>query len=101
MYPIKMLNSRELCVNRRSLHTHRNNMSYPIYFKEPIRWLRYQAHNKPHLFYSGFIAFMGPVFLFTVTPLRRKFLYADAEPLPLDGYPIPNTPRKHPQGYED
>jgi hypothetical protein len=44
---------------------------------------------------------MGPVFLFAGTPLRRKFLYADAEPLPLDGYPVPNRARSPPQGYED
>ncbi|KAG0688452.1 hypothetical protein C6P40_000970 [Pichia californica] len=79
--------------------------AYPIYFKEPVRvsihWLRYQAHNKPHLFFSGFIAFLGPVFLFAGTPLRRTFLYADATPLPLDGYPVPNRARSSPAGYED
>lgn len=65
------------------------------------QWLRYQAHNKPHLFFSGFIAFLGPVFLFAGTPLRRTFLYADATPLPLDGYPVPNRARSSPAGYED
>lgn len=75
--------------------------TYPVYFKEPVRWLRYHAHNKPHLFFSGFIALMGPVFLFAGTPIRRQFLYADAEPLPLDGYPMPTGPRKTVVGYED
>ncbi|ODV88080.1 hypothetical protein CANARDRAFT_26240 [[Candida] arabinofermentans NRRL YB-2248] len=75
--------------------------SYPIYFKEPVRWLRYHAHNRPHLFYSGFIAFMGPVFIVFVTPLRRQFLYEDAKPLPLDGYPIPKGKRKEIKGFDD
>ena len=66
-----------------------------------LQWLRYQAHNKPHLFLYGFIAFLWPVFLFAGTQLRRTFLYADAEPLPLDGYPVPNRARVPVQGYED
>lgn len=86
---------------KRGLATRATEMSYPIYFKEPIRWVRYQAHNKPHLFFSAFIALMGPAFLFAGTPLRRKFLYEDAAPLPLDGYPIPNRARTPVSGYED
>ncbi|ESX00979.1 putative membrane protein [Ogataea parapolymorpha DL-1] len=76
-------------------------MSYPVYYKEPIRWLRYYAHNRPHLFFAGCIAVMGPAMLVTITPLRRRFLYDDLAPLPLDGYPIPKGPRKKVTGYDD
>ncbi|GMF58816.1 unnamed protein product [[Candida] boidinii] len=65
-------------------------------------WLRYHAHNKPHLFYSCAIAALSPVFVFVVTPLRKSFLYQDAAPLPINGYPLPNRPRdKSLVGYDD
>ncbi|KAG7822075.1 hypothetical protein KL909_000881 [Ogataea angusta] len=47
------------------------------------------------------IAVLGPAMLVTITPLRRKFLYDDLAPLPLDGYPIPKGPRKKVTGYDD
>lgn len=66
-----------------------------------IQWLRWCAHNKPNIFFPCAIAAMGPVFLFVVTPLRRKFIYPDAAPLPMGGYPIPNRPRKPITGFDD
>ncbi|GME79209.1 unnamed protein product [Ambrosiozyma monospora] len=75
-------------------------MVAPLFTKQPIRWCRYHAYTNPNLFYSGVIALMGPVFLFGVTPLRRKYLYEDLKPLPLSGYPIPKE-RKNVTGYAD
>jgi len=44
---------------------------------------------------------MGPVFLFVITPLRKKFIYPNAAPLPMGGYPIPNRAREPISGYDD
>lgn len=73
----------------------------PLYYKQPIRWLRYYSHTKPHLFYAVSLGLMGPAFLFAVTPLRRKYLFEDHVPVPTT-YPIPNTPRnKELTGFDD
>ncbi|CAH2445832.1 Subunit of mitochondrial NADH:ubiquinone oxidoreductase (complex I) [Komagataella phaffii CBS 7435] len=74
---------------------------YPVYYKQPIRWLSYHAHTRPHVFYAIAVAALGPVFMMA-TPLRRKFLYDDHEPLPANGYPLPNRSRdKTLTGYDD
>ncbi|KAI5955237.1 N19M [Candida jiufengensis] len=72
----------------------------PIYFKQPIRWIRYHAHVNPALFLSVSLAAAAPVLLL-LTPLRRKFLYPDHEPIPFV-YPLPTRPRdKDLKGYDD
>ncbi|ODV98230.1 hypothetical protein PACTADRAFT_716 [Pachysolen tannophilus NRRL Y-2460] len=75
---------------------------YPVYYKQPFRWLSYHAHTRPYVFYATAIAALGPVFIFVVTPVRRKFLYEDHVPLPVNGYPIPRRARdKNLKGYDD
>ncbi|GMM36910.1 hypothetical protein DASC09_042350 [Saccharomycopsis crataegensis] len=75
--------------------------SAPVYFKQPIRWMRYYAHNRPHLFFAVMLGAMGPVFLLGVGPLRRKYLYPDHTPLP-QSYPVPKAPRnKDLKGFDD
>lgn len=81
---------------------------YPIYYKQPIRvsvfprfyllieenfklirslkWLRYHAHTRPHLYYSVVLGLAAPALALVLTPLRRKYLYPDHEPIP-SGYP--------------
>ncbi|CCH43328.1 hypothetical protein BN7_2876 [Wickerhamomyces ciferrii] len=59
---------------------------YPNYIKNPIKWLRYHSHWRPHLFYSLIIGLTFPILAIAGTPLRRKYWYSDHVPLP-NGYP--------------
>ncbi|RLV87031.1 hypothetical protein JA9_000892 [Meyerozyma sp. JA9] len=73
---------------------------YPVYHKQPIRWLRYHAHTKPHFFWSVAMGLSAPLLLLA-TPLRRKFLYEDHTPIPVT-YPLPTRPRdKNLSGFDD
>ncbi|KAI3405534.1 N19M [Candida oxycetoniae] len=72
----------------------------PVYFKQPIRWMRYHAHVNPAIFLSVVLGLAGPTLLF-LSPLRRKYLYPDHEPIPFV-YPIPQRPRDlNLKGYDD
>ena len=55
----------------------------PPYLTQYLRW---SAHNRPHLFFAFAIGIAGPVAALTLTPLRRKYLYPDHSPLP-QSYP--------------
>lgn len=62
--------------------------------------MRYHAHTKPQFFWSVALGLAGPVLLL-LTPLRRKYIYADHEPIPYV-YPLPNRPRdKNLSGFDD
>ncbi|AOW29099.1 hypothetical protein MG5_03585 [Candida albicans P57072] len=72
----------------------------PVYFKQPFRWIRYHAHVNPALFVSVALGVSAPLVLL-LTPLRRKYLYADHEPVP-QVYPLPQRPRdKNLTGFDD
>ncbi|KAF7514404.1 hypothetical protein GJ744_000174 [Endocarpon pusillum] len=70
------------------------------FWSSPIRYLRWCAHEKPAIFYSIVIGAMGPVSLFVIPPLRRMAGDQDPPRIPLT-YPIPKTPRKIPEGFDD
>jgi len=67
---------------------------------QPYRYLRWASHEKPAIFWSILIGFMGPVTLVVVPPIRRYVGDGPREPIPLT-YPIPKGPRKIPPGYDD
>lgn len=65
------------------------------------QWCRYWAYKKPNLFYPCVMAAAMPVFLFAVTPLRQKYLFADVTEVPTE-YPLPIRKRDATlTGYED
>ncbi|KAK6454984.1 uncharacterized protein RJT20DRAFT_129652 [Scheffersomyces xylosifermentans] len=73
---------------------------YPIYYKQPFRWARYHAHTKPHFFFSVLLGVSAPLLLLA-TPIRRKLLYSDHEPIPRV-YPLPTRARDASlSGYDD
>ncbi|CAH6723483.1 putative NADH-ubiquinone oxidoreductase 9.5 kDa subunit [[Candida] jaroonii] len=72
---------------------------YPVYYKQPIRWLRYHAHTKPHFFWSIAFGLSGPL-LIAFTPLRKKFIYDDHVPVP-QSYPLEGPRDKNLTGYDD
>jgi len=55
----------------------------PHFWVQPLRYLRWSARERPAYFYSCVIAAAGPVMLFTVPPLRRRFGDPDAPVIPM------------------
>jgi hypothetical protein len=48
-------------------------MSRPLFWSQPLRFLRWAAHDRPQYFYPTVIGAMGPVALVVVPPLRSYF----------------------------
>ncbi|BFZ58782.1 hypothetical protein PYCC9005_005847 [Savitreella phatthalungensis] len=70
------------------------------FWTNPIRYLRWAAHERPNVFYSLIIGAIGPVALLVVPPIRRSMGYTRSVPPPMS-YPLPEGPRKQLSGYED
>ena len=67
-------------------HIHKGSlcgMSYPQFFQQPFRYLRWASHEKPAIFYSFVIASGGPLVLFIAPPIRRYFNDGPREKIPL------------------
>ncbi|VVT58814.1 uncharacterized protein SAPINGB_P006397 [Magnusiomyces paraingens] len=75
-------------------------MVKPDFWAQPLRYIRWSAHEQPTLFYTVIIGAAGPLFALTLTPLRRKYLFADAPEIPLT-YPLPQARNKELAGYDD
>jgi len=74
--------------------------SSPRFWAQPLRYLRWAAIEKPAIFYSIVVGSLGPVLIFTVPPLRKRFGDPQRPQIPLT-YPIPAGPRKPLNGYDD
>ncbi|OCL06897.1 hypothetical protein AOQ84DRAFT_296160 [Glonium stellatum] len=74
--------------------------SAPYFFSQPIRYMRWAAHQKPAIFYSIVIGSMGPITILVAPPIRRYFGDGPRPKIPLT-YPIPKGPRQIPEGYDD
>ncbi|PSR76925.1 hypothetical protein BD289DRAFT_350402, partial [Coniella lustricola] len=72
----------------------------PLFWKGPIRYLRWSCRERPALFWSCFIGGAGPAMVAIVPPIRHRLGDPDALPIP-QTYPIPTTPRKQLTGYGD
>lgn len=71
-------------------------MSYPQFFQQPLRFLRWASHEKPAIFYSFVIASGGPLSIVVAPPIRRYFNDdAPREKIPMT-YPGKLTPPPHP-----
>ncbi|KAK0513118.1 hypothetical protein JMJ35_004104 [Cladonia borealis] len=75
-------------------------MSYPQFFQQPLRYLRWASHEKPAIFYSFVVGLCGPASFFVAPPIRRFFNDGPREMIPLT-YPIPPGHRRIPEGYDD
>lgn len=64
---------------------------YPVYYKQPYRWFKYHAHTKPHFVWAVGLGLSAPLLL-AISPIRRKYLYSDHEPIP-KVYPLPTRAR--------
>jgi len=69
-------------------------------YRNAYRYLRYQAHENPVIFFSVVLGSIGPVLVVAVPPIRKSMGWTPAERIPTS-YPVPNRPRRPVQGYED
>ncbi|KUJ09780.1 uncharacterized protein LY89DRAFT_657283 [Mollisia scopiformis] len=72
----------------------------PRFWSQPLRYFRWAAIEKPAIFYSLIIGTMGPVTIVVVPPIRKWLGDGPRPEIPLT-YPIPTTPRKTLDGYDD
>ncbi|PLW13613.1 hypothetical protein PCANC_02265 [Puccinia coronata f. sp. avenae] len=71
-------------------------------FQKFRRYMQYQAHENPAIFWSVAIGAAGPVLLATVPPIRRNYFgYVSPDPIPMS-YPLPQRKRNTElKGYDD
>lgn len=62
----------------------------PLFYKQPLRYLKWASINKPAYFYSIIVGCTGPIMVVTVPPIRR---YMGEEQ-------IPKIPMTYPGTYE-
>lgn len=72
----------------------------PELWSQPLRYLRYCAHTKPHIVVAYVLGVGGPLAALTLTPVRRKLLYADAPQIPMS-YPLPAKRNPNLTGFDD
>ncbi|GAA5863693.1 hypothetical protein JCM5296_003991 [Sporobolomyces johnsonii] len=70
-------------------------------FRNTYKYLQRQAHEKPAIFYSIILGFIGPVAVVTVPEVRKRFFGWKPVERPPTTYPLPNRPREATEGYED
>ncbi|KAK5135582.1 hypothetical protein LTR08_005062 [Meristemomyces frigidus] len=70
------------------------------FWTAPRAYLQWAARAKPAIVWSMVLGGLGPVFIGVVPPVRRYFGDGPRPQIPLT-YPIPQGPRRIPQGYDD
>lgn len=45
--------------------------THPLFFKQPLRYLKWASINKPAYFYSCVVGLTGPVLVVVVPPIRE------------------------------
>ncbi|KAK9382862.1 uncharacterized protein V2V93DRAFT_363681 [Kockiozyma suomiensis] len=71
----------------------------PRFRENPIQNLRFHARVSPQYFFPLALAFVSIPVMFTILPIRRRFLYPDHQPIPFE-YPLPKDPVEV-TGFED
>ncbi|CEH17724.1 hypothetical protein CBOM_04117 [Ceraceosorus bombacis] len=69
-------------------------------FQATYRYMQWAAHEKPEIFFSVLIGSVGPVLVVTVPPLRRRYGFIPAEPIP-SSFPVPQRAREEVTEYDD
>jgi len=97
-----------------------HSSAYPHFFRTPLRYLRWAAHEKPAIFFSVVIGSMGPLMLVMAPPIKRAYGWEPRPRIPMT-YPsmdlliaaseridtnvvcaVPSGPRQAvPAGFED
>lgn len=55
----------------------------PHFWRNPIRYCRWAAHEKPALYYSVLIGVAGPLMLVTVLPIRKAYGWKPRPEIPM------------------
>jgi hypothetical protein len=93
---------------------------WPMFWRNPVRYCRWAAHEKPFIFYSLVIGLAGPIFAVAKFPIDRYYgnmpppaipmtypsmfgtLQLDSDKIKMLMKPtVPSGPRKELKGYGD
>jgi hypothetical protein len=55
----------------------------PLFFRQPLRYLKWASINKPAYFYSIIVGCIGPVLVVTVPPIRRYMGEEQIQKIPM------------------
>jgi hypothetical protein len=55
----------------------------PLFFRQPLRYLKWASINKPAYFYSIIVGCIGPVMVVTVPPIRRYMGEEQIQKIPM------------------
>jgi len=70
------------------------------FWGSPVRYLRWASHEKPAIFWSCVLGGSAPLTFVVIPPLRRYVGDEDPPRIPLT-YPVPKSPRKPLEGFDD
>ncbi|KAI9713687.1 MAG: hypothetical protein M1828_001376 [Chrysothrix sp. TS-e1954] len=73
---------------------------FPFFFRQPIQYMRWAAHEKPALWFSVLIGGAGPLLILAGVP-TRKYFGIERNPVPPYTYPVPTKPRQPLPDYDD
>ncbi|RPA80983.1 hypothetical protein BJ508DRAFT_362200 [Ascobolus immersus RN42] len=62
----------------------------PLFWQQPLRYMRFASHEYPAIFYSCVIGAVSPAILLVVPPVRRRLGYDDTPEIP-HSYPATST----------
>jgi hypothetical protein len=61
--------------------------TWPKFWSQPIRYMRWAAHEKPALFFSTVLGCVGPISLLFWRPMKEKYFGWQPRPLIPTTYP--------------
>ncbi|KAG5518026.1 hypothetical protein PMAC_003210 [Pneumocystis sp. 'macacae'] len=74
--------------------------SFRSFWSNSIKYAKWAAQERPHLFYSFCLGSLGPIIFLIVPPIRKRLGYVSPEPIPKT-YPLPKRKRETLEGYDD
>lgn len=92
---------------------------YPLFWRQPFRYARWAAHEKPAIFYAIIIGISGPILLTASIPVKRAWGWQPRPAIPMTypgesclcrvarssvtdaKYKVPTTPRQKLSEYDD
>jgi len=67
---------------------------FPRFYRNPIQYCRWAAHEKPAIWYSILIGVWGPILLVAGPPTKKAFGWTPRTPIPMT-YPGMNSSFRH------
>jgi len=60
-----------------------HSSAYPHFFRTPLRYIRWAAHEKPAIFFSVVIGSLGPLMLVMAPPIKRAYGWTPRPTIPM------------------